>query len=348
MKLKKYIAVLVLFISSITMAKPNIMVLATGGTIAGFGGSAIKSSYTAGKLPVHKLFENIPEVTNLATINYEQFINTSSHEFNSTILLDLAKRVNDLIKQNDIDSIIITHGTDTLEETAYFLNLTINSDKPIVLVGSMRPSSSISSDGSLNLYNAVNVAINKNSYGKGVLVVINDEIHSAREVMKVNTSAVNAFSSVNTGKIGSVYYGNINYYMHPVRKHTYQTEFDITKIDYLPRVDIIYGYPNDTDVFIEAVVKSNTQGIVYAGMGNGNLSPTALIALADSRSKGVTVARSSRTGCGRTNLGGEFDDKKYGFIVTDNLNPQKSRILLMLGLTQTDNTEKLQQMYFNY
>ena len=348
MKIKKYIGILMLFISSIALAKPNIMVLATGGTIAGSGDSAIKSSYTAGKLPVNKLFENIPEATDLATINYEQVVNMSSHEFNSDILLNIAKRVNALIKQDDIDSIIITHGTDTLEETAYFLNLTINSNKPIVIIGSMRPSSSISADGPLNLYNAVHVAINKNSYGKGVLVVINDEIHSAREITKVNTSSVNAFYSVNTGKIGSVYYGNINYYMSPVRKHTYQTEFDITKIDCLPRVDIIYGYPDSTDVFVEAAVNSNTQGIVYAGMGNGNVSPSALITLANSRNKGVIVARSSRTGSGRTNLNGELDDKKYGFIVTDNLNPQKSRILLMLALTQTDNIEKIQQMYLNY
>lgn len=347
-KLIRNIGLLALVSTSVLMAKPNIAILATGGTIAGAGDSAIKSAYSAGAVTVDKLLSAVPAINDMAVIKGEQISNIGSQEMNNKVWLKLAKRVNTLLKKDDVDGVVVTHGTDTMEATSYFLDLTVKSKKPIVFVGAMRSGSSMSADGPMNIYNAVSVATNKASAGKGVLVVMNDEIHSAREVTKTNTSSVDTFKSVNTGKIGTVYYGNVNYYMTPVRKHTYQSEFDIEKINSLPRVDIVYGHADDTDIFVNAAVKAGAKGIVHSGMGNGNPYPLTFDALAKASKAGIVIARTSRVGSGRTNLHGEVDDAKFGFIVTDNLNAQKARILLMLGLTKTNDKAKLQQMYFNY
>ncbi len=347
-KILEKITVLALIGSSLLLAKPNVSILATGGTIAGAGDSAIKSSYSAGAVTVDKLLAAVPSINDLANIKGEQISNIGSQEMTNEVWLKLAKRVNVLLKKDDVDAIIVTHGTDTMEATSYFLNLTVKSDKPIVFVGAMRSGSSMSADGPMNLYNAVSVATNKDTVGKGVVVVMNDEIHSSREVTKTNTASVDTFKSVNTGKIGTVYYGNVHYYMNPVRKHTSASEFDIEKIDSLPRVDILYAHANDSDIFVNAAVKAGAKGIIHAGMGNGNLFPSTQEALGKAIKNGVVVARTSRVGSGRTNLGGEVDDEKYGFIATDNLNAQKARILLMLGLTKTQDKKALQDMYFKY
>ncbi|QKF80896.1 asparaginase II [Halarcobacter ebronensis] len=342
------ITMLTLVGASFLMAKPNITILATGGTIAGSGESSVKSAYSAGAVTVDKLLAAVPDINKMATIKGEQISNIGSQEMTNEVWLKLAKRVNELLKKDSVDGVVITHGTDTMEATAYFLNLTVKSKKPIVFVGAMRSGSSMSADGPLNLYNAVSVAISDASKNKGVVVVMNDEIHAAREVTKTNTSSVNAFASVNTGKIGTVYYGDVHYYMQPLRKNTIDSEFDIEKIDSLPRVDILYGHANDSAVLVEAAVKAGAQGIVHAGMGNGNLFPRTQEALSIASKDGIIVARTSRVGTGRTNLHGEVDDEANGFIVTDNLNAQKARVLLMLGLTKTHNRAKLQEMFFKY
>lgn len=334
--------------ASFLLAKPNVTILATGGTIAGSGDSAVKSAYSAGAVTVDKLLAAVPDINKMATIKGEQISNIGSQEMTNKVWLKLAKRVNELLKKDDVDAVIITHGTDTMEATSYFLNLTVKSEKPIVFVGAMRSGSSMSADGPMNLYNAVSVATNKETAGKGVVVVMNDEIHSSREVTKTHTSSVDTFESVNSGKIGTVYYGNVHYYMNPIRKHTSKSEFNIEEIKELPRVDILYAHANDTDLFVDAAVKAGTKGIIHAGMGNGNPFPSTQEALGEAVKSGVVVARSSRVGKGRTNLHGEVDDEKYGFIATDNLNAQKARILLMLGLTKTDDKKALQDMYFKY
>ncbi|QKF68350.1 asparaginase II [Arcobacter venerupis] len=347
-KLLKTVAIFTLIGTSVLFAKPNIIILATGGTIAGSGTSSTKSAYSAGAVTVDKLLAAVPSINDMANIKGEQISNIGSQEMNNEVWLKLAKRANELLKRDDVDGVVITHGTDTMESTAYFLDLTVKSKKPIVFVGAMRSGSSMSADGPMNIYNAVSVAINKESYEKGVVVVMNDEIHSAREVTKVNTSSVNAFASPNTGKIGTVYYGDVHYYMSSVKKHTYQSEFDIEKINFLPRVEIIYGHANGNDIFVKAAVAADAKGIIYAGMGNGNPYPTTQDALAQAVREGVVVARTSRVGSGRTNLHGEVDDEKLGFIVTDDLNAQKARILLMLGLTRINSKQQLQEMFFNY
>ena len=334
--------------ATLAFAKPTIYILATGGTIAGSGSGALDTSYTSGTVTVDKLIAAVPEINKIATIKGEQISNIGSQEMNNEVWFKLANRVNELLTSGKADGIVITHGTDTMEETAYFLNLVVKSDKPIVMVGAMRNSGSLSADGPLNIFNAVNVAMSKEAAGKGVVVVMNDEIHAAREVTKTNTTAVDTFKSPNSGKIGTVFYGNVKFYMNPVRKHTVNSAFDITKIKELPRVDIIYSHSNDNPDFVNLAVKNGAKGIINAGMGNGNPFPSALEALGEAVKGGVVVVRDSRVGSGETTLNGEVDDGKYGFLASDNLNAQKARVLLMLALTQTTDKAKIQEFFLTH
>jgi len=334
--------------ATLAFAKPTIYILATGGTIAGSGSGALDTSYTSGTVTVDKLIAAVPEINKIATIKGEQISNIGSQEMNNEVWFKLANRVNELLTSGKADGVVITHGTDTMEETAYFLNLVVKSDKPIVMVGAMRNSGSLSADGPLNIFNAVNVAMSKEAAGKGVVVVMNDEIHAAREVTKTNTTAVDTFKSPNSGKIGTVFYGNVKFYMNPVRKHTVNSAFDITKIKELPRVDIIYSHSNDNPDFVNVAVKNGAKGIINAGMGNGNPFPSALEALGEAVKAGVVVVRDSRVGSGEATLNGEVDDGKYGFLASDNINAQKARVLLMLALTQTTDRAKIQELFLTH
>ena len=334
--------------ATLAFAKPTIYILATGGTIAGSGSGALDTSYTSGTVTVDKLIAAVPDINKIATIKGEQISNIGSQEMNNEVWFKLANRVNELLTSGKADGVVITHGTDTMEETAYFLNLVVKSDKPIVMVGAMRNSGSLSADGPLNIFNAVNVAMNKEAAGKGVMVVMNDEVHAAREVTKTNTTAVDTFKSPNSGKIGTVFYGNVKFYMNPTRKHTVNSAFDITKIKELPRVDIIYSHSNDNPDFVNVAVKNGAKGIINAGMGNGNPFPSALEALGEAVKAGVVVVRDSRVGSGETTLNGEVDDGKYGFLASDNLNAQKARVLLMLALTQTTDKAKIQELFLTH
>lgn len=334
--------------ATLAFAKPTIYILATGGTIAGSGSGALDTSYTSGTVTVDKLIAAVPDINKIATIKGEQISNIGSQEMNNEVWFKLANRVNELLTSGKADGVVITHGTDTMEETAYFLNLVVKSDKPIVMVGAMRNSGSLSADGPLNIFNAVNVAMNKEAVGKGVMVVMNDEIHAAREVTKTNTTAVDTFKSPNSGKIGTVFYGNVKFYMNPTRKHTVNSAFDITKIKELPRVDIIYSHSNDNPDFVNVAVKNGAKGIINAGMGNGNPFPSALEALGEAVKAGVVVVRDSRVGSGETTINGEVDDGKYGFLASDNLNAQKARVLLMLALTQTTDKAKIQELFLTH
>ncbi|WP_297881145.1 type II asparaginase [uncultured Campylobacter sp.] len=340
-------------------AKPNIYILATGGTIAGSSASATEGNYTAGSKGVEDILSAVPQLGDLATIKSEQISNIhqvaqvsgeqlvkiGSQDMNDEIWLKLANRVSELLTKNDVDGIVIVHGTDTMEETAYFLSLVVKSKKPIVLVGAMRNADSMSADGPLNIYNAVSVAADKNAREKGALVVMNDEIHAAREVTKTNTTNVAAFASPNSGKIGTVNYGVVNFYMAPLRKHTVASEFNIKDLKALPRVNIIYGHAQDSGDLVDAAVQKGAKGIIVAGVGNGNLYPDLQAALAKASEAGVIVVRSSRTGSGSTSVSSEVDDAKLGFLTADNLNPQKARVLLMLALSKTSDKAKIQSFF---
>ncbi|HNW33749.1 MAG TPA: type II asparaginase [Candidatus Ozemobacteraceae bacterium] len=327
---------------------PHIVLLATGGTIAGAGRSAGEAGYKPSALPVEHLVNAVPEIASFARLTGEQIAQVDSQSMTTAIWLRLVQRINTLLADRAVDGIVVTHGTDTLEETAYFLHLTVKSRKPVVITGSMRPATSLSPDGPINLFNAVSVAASPLAHGKGVLVVMNDRIHSAREVTKTNTTVVDTFQSPGSGPLGTVFYGKVDFERLPARRHTLATPFDMSGRETLPRVFITYGHADNTHELVEAVIHAKADGIVNAGVGNGNASHAVLEALGHARQTGIAVVRSARTGSGRVTLGAEVDDAAYGFVVADDLNPQKARILLMLGLTRTRDPQALQQMFFRY
>lgn len=334
---------------SATMAfaqKPNIHILATGGTIAGTGSSATSSNYTAGQVAISTLLKAVPELNNIANITGEQVVRIGSQDMNDDVWLTLAKRINELLKRPDIDGIVITHGTDTMEETAYFLNLTVKSDKPVVLVGAMRPSTALSADGPLNLYNAVVVAGAKESIGKGVLVAMNGLVLGAESVLKMNTIDVQTFQAPNAGALGYIFNGKVYYNMLPLKKHTTQSIFDVTRLTSLPKVGIVYSYSNIEPDMVRPLLDNGYRGIIHAGVGNGNIHKNIFPLLIDARRKGILVVRSSRVPTGPTTLDAEVNDAEYQFVASQELNPQKSRVLLMLALTVTNDWKQIQE-YFN-
>ncbi len=326
---------------------PTIALLATGGTIAGSGASASSGSYKSGELGIIELLKAIPNhLIKIARIQGEQISNSGSQDMTEEIWFKLAKRAQELLNDSRIQGVVITHGTDTLEESAYFLNLVLRSTKPVVLVGAMRNASSLSADGALNLYNALSVAIDEKSANKGVLVVMDDNIFSAREVIKTHTTHTSTFKALNSGAIGSVYYGKTRYYMQPLRKHTTESEFSLSQLKTpLPKVDIIYTHVGMTPDLFQASLNSHAKGVVIAGVGNGNVSAGFLKAMQEASQMGVVIVRSSRVNSGGVILG-EIDDK--AFITSDNLNPQKARVLLQLALTKTNDKAKIQEMFEEY
>jgi L-asparaginase len=260
----------------------------------------------------------------------------------------LAARAQAALGDPSVDGIVITHGTDTMEETAYYLNLVLRGSKPVVLVGAMRPADAMSADGPMNLFNAVAAAASPGAAGRGVLVVANDEIHFAREVTKTSTTQVGTFRSMHRGLAGLVSSGRIHFYGAPVRRHTAGSELSAPLRRPLPRVDIVYAHAGMGRELIDASVRSGARGVVVAGMGNGNLGAEALKAAAAAARSGVAVVRASRTGGGIVERNIEVDDDRHGFIAADELNPQKARILLMLGLALTCDSRRLQEMFYAY
>jgi L-asparaginase len=328
---------------------PNVVILATGGTIAGTGATSTTTvGYTAAKVGVERLIEAVPELKKVANVRGEQVFQVASENMTNELWLKLGKRVNELLAQSDVDGIVITHGTDTLEETAYFLDLVVKSSKPVVLVGAMRPSTAISADGPVNLYNAATLAASKAAVGKGVLVALNDQINAGRDVTKTNTSTADTFRTLDLGFLGYMQDNRAHFYRAPTRKHTLETEFDIAKIDSLPRVDIVYGYANASRVPVDALVGAGAKGVIHAGVGDGSVHKDVMPALTDARKKGVIIVRSARVGSGIIARNGEANDDELDFVVSDTLNPQKARILLMLALTRTNNTKDIQRMFSTY
>ncbi|AKU31344.1 MULTISPECIES: type II asparaginase [Bacillus] len=325
----------------------NIKVLATGGTIAGSSDSNTDTTgYKSGALGIDKVIASVPQLKDIANVTGEQVANVGSENVDNALLLKLAKRVNQLLNDDQVDGIVVTHGTDTLEETAYFLHLVVKSDKPVVVVGSMRPASAISADGPLNLYHAVKIASTKEAKGKGVMVTLNDRIASARFITKTNTTTTDSFKSLEQGYIGEVAGEVVSFYNEPTRKHTTDSEFDISKLKELPQVDILYGYQNDQKYVYDAAVKEGAKGIVVAAAGNGTMSTEAINGATDAVKKDVVIVRSSRAGNGIVTH--EKMDDEHHFVSSDSLNPQKARILLMLALTKTKDPDKIQSYYEQY
>ncbi len=326
---------------------PKVVILATGGTIAGKGASETGSAYTSGQVTIESMIDAVPNIRKLANLSGEQLSNVGSQDMSVEIWLKLAKRINELLA-GDVDGIVITHGTDTQEETAFFLNLVVKSDKPVVLTASMRPSSALSADGPLNLYNAVAVAANPEAKGRGIMVVINDKIFSAHSVTKVNTTNVDAFAAPMHGQLGDVNFGNVEFYHYPHGLHTTKSEFSVDGLKELPRVDIVYACADMSPDLIDIMVKAGAKGIVVAGVGDGNMTSTTLEAAKRATSKGIPVVRSSRLCEGAVLIHGEVDDAKYGTVASDELNPQKARVLLMMALLKKRSRENLQQLFLDY
>ena len=342
---------------------PKVYILATGGTIAGSGSSATNSNYTAGQVAIGTLIDAVPAMKEIADIEGEQVVNIGSQDMSNAVWLKLAARVNELLHRNDVDAVVITHGTDTMEETAFFLSLTVKSEKPVVLVGAMRPSTAISADGPANLYNAVVVAASAASKDRGVLVCMNGKVYGAADVTKTNTTSVETFQAPNAGAEGYVNNGEVFYYrpvgvdcekrLHYVHKGAVYADardlyFDVSKVKELPKVGIAYGYADAGREVVDAMIAKDYKGIVYAGVGNGNIHKNVFPALEEARKKGILVVRSSRVPTGATTLDAEVDDAKYGFVASWGLNPQKTRILLMLALTKTHDWKKVQEYFNNF
>jgi L-asparaginase len=327
---------------------PRIRVLATGGTIAGAQASATDYGYKSGAYDVNSLLSAVPNLNKLAVITGEQVANIGSQDMNDEIWLRLAKRTNEVLASPDVDGVLITHGTDTLEETAYFLTLVVKSDKPVVMVGSMRPATAISADGPGNIYNGVAVAADPRAKGKGTMVLLNDEFHYARNVVKTDTTSVQTFHSLNRGPGGLVHTGTVEWFEPMNKKVGSATEFSVDGIDKLPRVDIIYAHASMSPDLIEAAVKNGAKGIVVAGVGDGNMTSQALEVLKKAAASGVVVVRSTRLPMGLTLRNNEVNDDEMGFVASGELNPPKSRVLLQLALTRTTDPKRIQAMFYEY
>lgn len=329
-------------------AKPQVVIVATGGTIAGAGASAANSAtYAAAKVPVDKLIAGLPELDGIARVRGEQVFQIASESFTNDHLLKLGKRVSALAKQADVDGIVVTHGTDTLEETAYFLNLVVRTSKPIVVVGSMRPGTALSADGALNLLNAVTVAASKDAAGKGVLVTMNDEIQSGRDVSKSVNIKTEAFKS-QWGPLGMVVEGRNYWFRAPVKRHTAQSEFNIDEIEALAPVEIVYSYGNVPREGFDTVGRMGVKALVHGGPGNGSVADRIVPVLQQLRAQGVQVIRSSRVPDGFVLRNAEQPDDKYDWVAAHDLKPQKARILAAVALTKTGDARELQRIFWEY
>ena len=313
---------------------PSVYILATGGTIAGVGGTSTAGSYKPSRIGVEQLIEAVPEVNTVARVRGEQVFNVSSQDMDSSHWLVLSKKVNEILAMSGVDGVVITHGTDTMEETAFFLSLTVKSSKPVVLTGSMRPSTSLSADGPLNLFNAVAVAADKQSQGRGVMIAMNGDILQASGAVKTHTTAVQTFRDPDGGPVGRIHGGKVYY----TERYTGTNGlfFDVSAVKTLPEAGIVYGY---------AGVKADA---VRALVGNGNIGREVFPVLERAAENGIAVVRSTRVFSGGATPDAEVDDARFGFVHSNGLNPQKARILLMLSLISTSDHVRIQENFDRY
>jgi L-asparaginase len=331
-----------------TGKKPKVVIVATGGTIAGAAPSQTEAGYQSGAVGVDVLIQAVPQLKDVAEVSGEQIASIGSQDMNDEVWLKLAKRVNAILAQSDVSGVAITHGTDTMEETSYFLNLVVKSDKPVVLTGSMRPSTAMSADGPLNIYNAVAIAADPEAKGRGVLVTVDDDIHSGHDIIKTHSTDVGTMSSGEAGLIGATLFGKNTWYRHPENIHTSKSEFRIDNVNTLPRVDIIYAHANMSPDLIKAAVTNGAKGIVMAGVGDGNMTAPSVEALKAAIAKGVVVVRSSRTNGGIIRRNIELNDDQLGTVAAMELVPGKARVLLQLALLKTKDAKTIQGYFDRY
>ena len=331
--------------SGAALALPNIAVLATGGTIAGAGASATGTAYQAGKVSVNHLVAAVPELANIANVTPKQVAQIGSQDMSDEVWLKLAQTINADCKK--YDGFVITHGTDTMEETAYFLNLTLKCDKPVAMVGAMLPSTGLGADGPRNLYNAVLTAATPDTAKQGVVVAMDNVVIGARDVFKSNTTQPETFQAMNFGKVGWIFNDKVTYEAVGLRAQL-KAPFDVTKLDQLPKVGIVYNHAGVEGYQAEALVKAGYKGIVSAGVGNGNIHKSIWPVLEQATKNGAVVVRSSRVPTGATTKDAEVDDKAQHWVSSGELNPQKARVLLQLALTKTSDWKEVQKYFDLY
>ena len=328
--------------------KPKVVILATGGTIAGSAASQTSAGYESGAVAVDALIAAVPTLKDIADVSGEQIASIGSQDMNDEVWLKLAKRVNEILAKPDVAGIAITHGTDTMEETSYFLNLVTKSDKPVVLTGSMRPSTAMSADGPLNIYNAVAIAADPTARGRGCLVTVDDDIHSGHDIVKTHTTDVGTMASGEAGLVGATLFGKQTWYRSPSCVHTSKSEFRIEGVNALPRVDIVYAHANMSPDIITSAVEHGAKGIIMAGVGDGNMTKPAVDAMKEAIAKGVIVVRSSRTNGGIIRRNIELNDDELGTVASMELNPGKARVLLQLALLKTKDAKAIQGYFDRY
>jgi L-asparaginase len=332
-------------------AKSNVHVIGTGGSIAGIGPDRmdfILYPDIGDHLTIEQSLARIPEVQDIAKVSSEDLVSVGSTAIGAPEWLALAQRINQLFREDSsLSGIVVTHGTATLEETAYFLHLTVKSSKPVVVTGAMRPPTALSTDADLNLVDAVRTAASPNAGGMGVLTVLNNEIQCARDVTKASTFRVETFRPNELGFLGYADSdGQVVFYRSPLRKHTTATPFTVEQRTGLPRVDIVYSYAGADGLFVETSRTNRSDGLVVVGFGGGTFPPIFIEAAAKAVEDGIPVVLASRATSGR--VVSTPTKEQQGFLVCDNLLPQKARILLMLALTETSNRDELQQAFYEY
>ncbi len=330
------------------MSKPKVAFIGTGGTIASLGRGPLDIQDAAGNvMHADEILARWPETALVADVMAVRYRNIVSPAIDFSDWKALAALCTQLVRENpDLAGIVIGHGTATLEETAYFLNLTIKVSVPVVVVGAQRPSSALSSDAGMNLVNAIRVAASPDARGMGVLVVLNDEIHAAREVTKTSTMRLQTFRTPDFGVLGHADGDAVEFYRRPIRRHAPDTEFDISVTEQLPRVDIAYSYAGGDGVAVRAFMAAGARGIIAAGFAPGFCPPGEIDALTEAVARGIIVVQSTRAGSGRTFRGAKL--RQVGFLIADNLNPQKARILLALALTVTSDPDMIARMFRTY
>ncbi len=327
--------------------KPTIAILGTGGTLASIASSRIDSEYDSAAISIGDLVDDLPELQEIANIEHEQVAQIDSRNMTETVWLKLARRVQAVVDQESVDGVVITHGTDTMEETAYFLNLVIQTQKPIVLTGAMRPYNAVSADGLKNLYNAVVLAANVKARNHGVMMALNDVIHQARDVTKMNVNTLDAFQSLELGILGYIHDSDVYFYRQTIMKHTANSEFSINDINELPKVHIIYGHVGTNYPLVDACIADGAKGIISAGVGNGYQSERTTQRLIAAQQQGISIVRCSRVKNGIVSMQDDVEHQP-GFVISNMLNPQKARLLLAIALTQTNDAKVLQRIFNEY
>jgi len=334
-----------------TNTRPIVRVIGTGGSIAGVGPDRmdfILYPEIGDHITIQQSLDRVPEIRDIAEVRSEDLVSVGSTAIGAAEWLGLTRRINEIFREEaDVAGVAVTHGTATLEETSYFLHLTVKSSKPVVITGAMRPPTALGTDADLNLLDAVRTAACPDAVGLGVLTVLNNEIQCGRDVTKASTFRVETFRPNELGFLGYADSdGKVVFYRAPLRRHTVDTPFLVDDMEGLPRVDIVYAYAGADGLLVDAVRNNRSDGLVLAGFGGGTFPPAVIEAAVRLVEDGIPVVLASRSTAGRVVITPQKEQQ--GFIVSDNLLPQKARILLMLGLTVTEDRQELQQLFYDY